>query len=154
MCPFHRNLISASCTPSGGKLKIETANASGSKGVSGDLWLQTGDVIDKAARGDAGNVGIITGSSANGKGGDIIVGVGDSNQADGGNINLGAGNSAGNLFYGGTLNMESGESDFHSGEINLRTPESRNGNSGSINIASGSTQTGQSGSIFLSTGDG
>ncbi len=139
----------------GGELKIQTAKAR-RRGVSGDLLLQTGDVVDKHSRGDVGKVDIATGSSAHGKGGDIILSVGDSTQTDGGNIDLNAGSSAGNTFYGGKLNMKSGEGTFYTGEINLKTPDSRTGSSGAINIATGNsgTQHGQSGHLFLSTGDG
>lgn len=139
---------------SGGELKIETASA-GSRGVSGDLLLRTGDVIDKGTRGDAGDVGITTGSSVKGKGGDIVLGVGKSKQVDGGSISLSAGSAAGYSYYGGDLNMKSGESDHHTGEINLITPDSKNGNSGDINIGTGSTKpSSQSGNVFISTGDG
>ena len=135
-------------------MKVETARA-GSRGVSGDLLLRTGDVIDKATSGDAGSVVITTGSSVKGKGGDIVLGVGKSRLEDGGNIDLSAGSAAGNLFYGGALNMKSGESDYHTGEINLSTPDSTNGNSGSIRIGTGSSKVyGQSGNVFIATGDG
>jgi len=139
----------------GGELKIQTAKAR-RRGVSGDLLLQTGDVVDKHSRGDVGKVDISTGNSDNGQGGDIVLRVGDSRQTDGGNIDLSAGSSAGNTFHGGKLNMKSGEGDFYTGEINLKTPDSRHGSSGAINIATGNSGTlhGQSGHLFLSTGDG
>lgn len=136
-------------------MKIQTAKAR-RRGVSGDLLLQTGDIVDKHSRGDVGKVEIATGNSVHGKGGDIILNVGDSHQTDGGDIDLDAGSSAGNTFHGGKLNMRSGEGDFYTGEINLKTPDSKYGGSGAINIATGNsgTQHGQSGHLFLSTGDG
>ena len=139
----------------GGELKIQTSTAR-RRGVSGDVLLQTGDVVDKVSRGDAGKIDFATGSSVNGKGGDIVLRVGDSKMTDGGNIDISAGSSSGNTFHGGKLIMSSGESDFFTGEVDLKTPDSRNGNSGAINIATGNSGTlnGQSGHLFLSTGDG
>ena len=139
-------------------MKFQTGDAR-SKGVSGDLLLQTGDVIDNVSRKDerdAGKIAIATGRTVLGKGGDIDLSVGDARHADGGSINLSAGSSVGNTYHGGLLDMRSGESDFSTGDINLKTPDSTNGNTGTINIASGNSgsQYGQTGNIFLSTGDG
>eukprot|EP00571_Detonula_confervacea_P003327 CAMPEP_0172326004 /NCGR_PEP_ID=MMETSP1058-20130122/55305_1 /TAXON_ID=83371 /ORGANISM="Detonula confervacea, Strain CCMP 353" /LENGTH=95 /DNA_ID=CAMNT_0013042679 /DNA_START=41 /DNA_END=324 /DNA_ORIENTATION=- len=85
-----------------------------------------------------------------GKGGDINLKVGTGSMADGGDISLMAGKVGGNTFIGGTLTLTSGASDYISGDVNMKTPGTReksygSGNSGNINIKTGSSYRGNSG---------
>ena len=96
-------------------------SGAGHSGVSGDMFLRTGDATTTQYFDDSnsGSLSIVTGSAAGGKGGDIDVRVGSGNFGNGGDIKLTGGSTSGRSALGGSLHFISGSSHDTSGQITV-----------------------------------
>ena len=145
---------------SSGSIAIFTPN-SGVAGVSGSIELATGF----SNKGDSGYINFQSGNAKEGKGGYIELKVGTGNKQNGGDMKMHSGSTTGRPnkhywhkkidTYGGSIEMNSGFlENTSSGSTELCTANAgHKGVSGNIQLKSGNTKDGEAGFITMNSGN-